>query len=195
MKLKPIKTVTKAKINPIAIMKERRAFHEKESLADKLTDDLERTGVDFFKPSEMGGSLNLDSRYLTLPKDITETVSRDLGQHLNVFTQQKIYMRTLIGWQEIYTDELKRKYYEVSQPKYAELSKTKMSETAKEREINSDSEIGDHFFQYKDSKRKMDLLHLNLASIEDAIFLLSREISRRTSDWDTENRNHNVGRK
>ena len=54
------------KINPIEIMKERRELNKEESLADKLTDDLERSGVHFFQPDS-----SMDSSYLNLPSDLT----------------------------------------------------------------------------------------------------------------------------
>ncbi len=189
------KEVKKQKINPLEVMKRRRALQEGETLVDKLTDDLEQVGVVMFKPKEMGGHLNIDADYLTMPKDITETPSQYLGQYLNAFTQQRMYLRTLIGWQAILMEEAKREYYNVSEVKYRELSKSKLSETAKERELNSDLVIKPVFLEYKDCKRKLELLELNLASIEDAIFQISREISRRGADFETENRNHNVSRR
>ena len=38
------------------------------------------------------------------------------------------------------------------------------------------------------------LLEMNIANIEDAIFMISREVSRRTGDFNNENRNYNVNR-
>ena len=190
MGIKKIKS--SKKVNPKKILKESR----EKSLVDNLTNDLEEKGVEFFKPQEIGGRLHIEKDYLTLPKDITEEPSRELGKYLNALTQQKMYMRTLIGWQEILVEQTKRIYYDKSHDLYSELSKEKkLSETAKERIINNTEGIKEVFIQYKDEKRKLGLLIYNLASIEDAIFTVSREISRRESDWDTDKRNYNVQRR
>jgi len=195
VKFKLVEKPKKEKINPLEVMKQRKELKQGESLVDRLTNDIEKVGVDMFKPSEMGGTLNIDSTYLIMPKDITETPSQYLGQYLNAFTQQRMYLRTLIGWQAVIMEEAKREYYNASEHKYRELSKGKLSETAKERELNSDPDIKPSFLEYKDCKRKLDLLELNLLSIEDAIFSISREVSRRTGDFSVETRNHNVSRR
>ena len=194
MKLKSTKTdtPTQQKINP------KQMLEQKRSLMDTLQDDLELKGVDFFQPNNIGtgsDSLHIDKDYLKLPLHITEVSARDLGEHLNAYTQQKMYMRTLIGWTECMLEEARREYMAMSESKYRELSKTKLSETAKEREVNSDEEILPYFEEYMDCKKKLQLLNLNVASIEDAIFMISREVSRRTGDFENENRNHNVSRR
>jgi hypothetical protein len=190
------KVEERKKVSPLEIMRRKRDLNNKVNLADKLTKDLDDMEVKQFKPIEQEGNLNIDSDYLMLPKDLTDEHSKELGKYLNAFTQQKMYMRTLIGWQELFTEEAKRKYFEVSHNVYSELSQNKkMSETAKERHINNLEEVKPIFLDYKDCKRRLDLLQNNLASIEDALFLVSREVSRRESDFGSENRNHNVGRK
>ncbi|MCX7985304.1 MAG: hypothetical protein N3A63_10455, partial [Bacteroidetes bacterium] len=162
---------------------------EKRLLVDEITDELKEKGVIFFTPEN---SLNIDEEFLVLPKDLTEIPSRLLGNYLNAFTQQRMYMRTLIGWQELVYEEVKRIYYDKSIPLYKELSKQKISETAKERIINNDEEVKEYFIKMKDEKKKLELLMYSLASIEDAIFLISREISRRNGDYEIESRNENV---
>lgn len=185
MTIKPV--IKKKKINPMAILK------EKKSLVDKIESELSDKGVDFFKPSESGGILHIDNDYLTLPKDITELPSQELGRYLNSFTQHRMYMRTLIGWQILYLEEAKRKYYETSTPIYNELDRKQFpSEVGRERYLNNHPEVIDVFMDFKDEKRKMDLFNLNLLSIDDAIFLVSREISRRSGDFERETRNQNV---
>lgn len=180
-----------AKINPKQMLQEKRNY------TDSMQEDLELKGVDFFQPESetVEGSLHIDKDYLQLPLHITEVSAKELGEYLNAYTQQKMYMRTLIGWVECMLEEARREYYEKSEVKYRELSKTKLSETAKEREVNSDEEILPYFEAYMDCKKKLQLLNLNVASIEDAIFMISREVSRRTGDFETENRNHNVSRR
>ena len=183
MKLKPVSK----KINPMKILKERRA------LVDELEEDLKEKGVEFFTPSESDGVLNIDSNYLTLPKDITNVPSQELGRYLNAYTQHRMYMRTLIGWQTVYLEEAKRKYYEVSTPIYNQLDRKQFpSEVGRERYLNNHELVRKEFLEMKDQKRKMDLFQLNLLSIDDAVFLVSREITRRSGDFEKEARNESI---
>lgn len=173
------------KVSPMKALKERKSY------VDSMQEELEDKGVDFFDPN---GSLNIDTDYLSLPANITECPAKDLGEYLNAFTQQKMYMRTLLGWAECYLEEAQREYLQESQHLYKKLSETKMSEKAKERELNTDLEIFPYYEKYMDYKKKCMLLELNISNIEDAIFMISREVSRRTGDFNNENRNYNVNR-
>lgn len=189
MSLKIVKPEAQKKVNPKEVLKQRRSY------CDEVHKDLEDQGVDFFTPSESGGSLHIDKDYLSLPQNITEVSARDLGEYLNAFTQQKMYMRTLLGYAELFCEEAKREYYSVSDPLYKELLGTKLSETAKEREVNSDPEVRPVYEKFLDFKNKIKLLNFNILSIEEAIFMLSREVSRRTGDYENERRADNVQRK
>lgn len=179
----------KQKINPKKVLKEKRSY------SDKVQKDLEDQGVDFFCPSESGGSLHIDKDYLSLPQNITEVSARDLGEYLNAFTQQKMYMRTLVGYAESLCEEARRDYMAVSETRYRGLLGSKLSETAKEREVNSDPDVLPYYERYMDYKTKIKLLSLNIQSIEEAIFMLSREVSRRTGDYENERRDYNVQRR
>lgn len=182
-------TPKRVKVNPKAVAEERKAR------IFNLDEELKEEGAIFPCPVEMGGNLNIDNTYLTLPQDMTEVPSRLLGNYLNAYTQQRSYTRTLIGWQECNTEGAKRNYYDKFLPVYEELSKQKLSETAKELMANNDPTVKDAFLDYKDEKQKLKMLGYSLASIEDAIFLISREISRRGSDIDIDFRNDNVSRR
>lgn len=176
----------KEKVNPKKVLEQKRSY------CDVIQKDLEEQGVDFFSPSESGGSLNIDKDFLMLPQSITEVSPRDLGEYLNAFTQQKMYMRTLLGYAELFGEEAKRKYMSASEEKYREFLGSKLSETAKEREVNSDPNVLPFYEDYMDYKNKIKLLNLNILSIEEAIFMLSREVSRRSGDYDNEKRDYNV---
>ena len=192
MALKAVKkkeSETPKKINPREVLKEKRSY------CDKMQQELEEQGVDFFRPSEDGGSLHIDRDYLSLPQNITEVSARELGEYLNAFTQQKMYMRTLVGYAELYCEESRRKYMVASETRYRELLGSKLSETAKEREVNSDPNVLPCYEEYMDFKNKIKLLNFNIQSIEEAIFMLSREVSRRTGDYENERRDYNVQRK
>ena len=183
MKLKRVK---RDKFNPMQMMKEKRA------LADKIEDDLKEQGVKFFKPND---GLNISSDFLELPSNLTEVSSRHLGEYLNAFTQQSMYMKTLLGWAECYLEDSRREYFEASADRYRELLNTKFSETAKEREINTDPSIRPYYENFMESKAKINILKSNIESIESAIFSISREVSRRTGDYNLENRTESVQRK
>lgn len=188
-KVPPKQVPERKKVNPKAVAEERKArIYE-------LEDELKKEGAIFPCPVEMGGNLNIDNEYLVLPKDMTEVPSRILGNYLNAYTQQRSYTRTLIGWQECHTEGAKRLYFDKFLPVYEELCKQKLSETAKELMANNDPSVKEVFLDYKDEKQKLKMLSYSLASIEDAIFLISREISRRGADIDLENRNDNVSRR
>lgn len=183
--MKPLTTKktppTREKINPKEIRK---------SYLDKMEDELASQGVVFFDPQE--GNLNIQEDYLALPPEITEVPSRELGEYLNAFTQQKIYLRTVLGRVELCVEEARREYYESSKEYYRRYSLDKMSETAKERLINSQDGVKPFYYKYKDMQRKQELIEHSIANIEDAVFLLSREVTRRTGDFENENRANNV---
>ena len=86
-------------------------------------------------------------------------------------------------------------YMTVSEDLYRGLLNTKLSETAKEREINSDEEVKPVYGKLCDYRNKVRLLSYNIANIEDIIFMISREVSRRTGDFNEENRAYNVNRR
>ncbi len=183
LKSKPTKPNKTEKINP-------RSLHE--SYLEKIESSLENKGVVFFDPST---TLNITDEYLVLPGEITDVPSRELGEYLNAFTQQKVYLRTLLGRVELLVEEARRKYLEVSEPHYKKYSKDKMSETAKERIINSEAEVTPAYYELMDCKKKQTLIEYSITNIEDIIFMLSREVTRRTGDFSEENRAYNVGRK
>lgn len=159
------------------------------SLLEKLSSDIEKKGVAFFQPDV---NLNIDAHYLTLPHDLTECIGVELGRYLNAFTQQRMYMRTMCGWQSVVLEEKRREYLIKSSAEYKKLSNQRLSETSKDKMINADPKVFPHYRDYVDEKEKLNLIETVLSSIEDGIFLISREISRRNHDWDTENRNENV---
>ena len=91
-------------------------------------------------------------------------------------------------------EDTRRTYMETAYPKYHLVNASKMTEKAKDLEVNNSEDVLPLYNQMMDMKMKKSTLELNLASIEDAIFLISREISRRNGDFSDENRNYNVGR-
>lgn len=181
--MKPIKK-NKQKINPKEIHKDYLSTLDIES-------DLEKQGVVFF---DADSNLNINEDYLMLPNQITAVTSRELGEFLNAFTQQKMYLRTLLGRTELALEEAKRAYLTSGEDNYRALSNGKLSETAKERLITSEEKVKPLYYEYVDWLRKRDLLQYNILNIEDALFMISREVTRRNADFDDENRNYNVNK-
>ena len=170
------------KINPRQIQ---------EDYVTRIENSLHKEGVTLFDEKY----LNIDNEYLVLPREITEITSKELGEYLNAFTQQKMYLRTVAGRLLLFIEKSRRKYYEVSADKYRRLTNDKMSETAKERIILSSPEVRPAYEEYTDFKNKGKILDNTIANIEDTIFLLSREISRRTGDFAEDRREYNVSRR
>ena len=171
------------KVNPKDLLKK--------SYTDNVQSTLESKGVRFSEPEK---TLNIDEEHLVLPKDITEVPAKSLGKYLNAFTQQKMYMRTLIGWCECMIEDSRRVYMSVAIEHYKKANSTKMSEKAKDTEVNNHPEVLPLYNNYRDLQIKKSMLDLQLSNLEDAIFLISREISRRNGDFENETRNINVGR-
>ena len=179
----PTKVEPKAdKIDPKAIQR---------SYLDKIESSLEKSGAVFFDEKR----LNIVGDYLTLPAEITDIPSKELGEYLNAFTQQKVYLRTLLGRADLLVEEARRKYYEVSDPIYRKYSFEKMSETAKDRLVNANETVRPSYYEYVDLKKKYAIIEISISNIEDIIFMLSREVTRRNGDFAEESRSYNVGGK
>lgn len=173
-----------SKVNPRQILEEHR-----KSYADAMQEELEVKGVTFFEPDL---SLRVDKDYLILPQNITDVSNKELGEYLNAFTQQKMYMRTLLGWAELMLEQSKREYHSVADDKYKELNKTKLTEKAKDLEVNSNEDVIESYNAMNDMRMKITLLNHTIDNLTDALFMISREVSRRCSDFDNERRNSNV---
>lgn len=61
--------------------------------------------------------------------------------------------------------------------------------------INAHPTVQPAYYEYVDYKKKQALVEYSISNIEDIIFMISREVSRRTGDFNEENRAHNVGRR
>lgn len=154
----------------------------------RIEDELKAQGVLLMDTD----NLNIDRDYLVLPKNLTDITTRDLGETLNAFTQQKIFQRTVMSRLELVIESAERRYYDVSALMYEEYSKSKLSEKAKERIINQDPEVKKAHEFLNDKVNQLNMVSKSIANIEDAIFLLSREVTRRNSDFENENRSINV---
>ena len=180
--MKLAKAEKREKINPKELQKQ---------YANKMEESLSKSGVVFFDEN----NLNIDTDFMVLPREITEVTGRDLGEYLNALTQQKLYLRTLLGRTEVESDIVSREYFEKAHPLYRKYSSEKLSEKAKDRMVNADPNVAKYYNAFVDIKRRCSIIEQSIENIEDAIFLVSREISRRTSDFENESRSMSVSGK
>lgn len=167
---------TRGKINPRQIQK---------SYMERIEEELSTQGV---RPFDVDNHLSINERVLDLPPEITEIPSKDLGELLNAYTQQKVYYRTILGRCELVLEEKKREYFSVTKTQYQRMSYEKLSETAKDRILNSKEDVEPFYYAYMDASYKVSLVKKSIESIEDIIFMLSRELTRRAGDMFDENR-------
>lgn len=175
---------SREKINPRQIQK---------SYLDKIEDSVTSLGVPIFEPGDL---LNINSDYLSLPREVTELPSKVLGEYLNAYTQQKLYLRTVLSRSELVTEECRRAYFNSTKEHYKSYSSDKkLTETAKEKLINSLPDVLPYYEEYLDAQNKEKIVSRAIENIEDVLFMLSREVTRRSSDFENMNREHIVSRK
>lgn len=154
------------------------------SLKEQALDRLERGGFVF--PEEP----KVSEEYLILPPTITNISDEDLGEYLNAFTQQKNWVLTLVGNLEAEHRELQTIYDEV----YAEAYVNSVWDNVNDKKWAA---VTDKKVKYW--RRMLDkvattlaIAERNLETLDNAIFLLSREVTRRTGLRESEIRNYNV---
>jgi len=163
-----------------------------ESILDTVERELKDDGIILFDNE------NILEDYLRLPADITEVLSKDLGRYFNTFTKQKMWTRTLLGRTGALLRELEEELDDIRDKVYSQLP-AKMSIKEKELKLRSDERYGERAVELlqkvaiMQEKRKILLDYLD--NLVDAIFNISREISRRESDWNDETRENSIDRK
>lgn len=183
---KVVKRPTK-KLNPKEIAKNKK-------LIDRLDTDKVMKDVSMLTPDN---GLDIDPEFLSLPRDITEVHSKELGSLLYNFTQQKVYMRTLYSWQTMYTEDAKFSYDKSFGAIYVKINteNPKLSEKGKEILVNSNESVATLLEEYREHAQKLLAIEQSISSLEEIIFSLSREVSRRSKDFDENARIDNVGTK
>lgn len=160
-----------------------------ESLSDRVEEELEEQGITLFDND------NILTEYLRLPADITEVESRELGKYFTSFTQQKMWTRTLLGRASAMLKELNDSLDSVRGRVYSTLP-TKMSVKEKELKVKSDSPEVLKYMQdisFYEEKKRMLVDYLD--NLTDALFCISREVSRREYDFGDDKRDGNLGKR
>lgn len=134
---------------------------------------------------------NVDEDYLTLPRDITEVTSLELGRFFNAFSQQKMWTRTLIGRVKVNIRELEQS---VSDAKATFFKSLPPKTSVKEKELLFMQDEGslDANTQLIHLKERLQMLDLYISNLEDGIFNISREITRRSGDWKDDKREESM---
>ena len=189
---KEIKRYDELEPKPI-LLKESKLLTPDDDYVKHIENEAASRGGIIFDPKN--GNLNINDEMFTLPYDISEVPSPDLGNMLNAFTQQKIYLRTAIMRVSIEMEYLKREYFQVSENIFNEMTTKRVSESAKDRIISTNSTTKEAYNKYNDKRYLLKYMETMLLNIEDSIFLISREISRRGSDMTDEGRADNVNRR
>jgi len=159
-----------------------------ETLLESIEASLEKDGIHLFD------NKNVNEDYLALPSDLTEEDSKELGKYLNAFTLQKMWVRTNIGRLNVLLLEEEEKLASIKDAVYSSLP-MKMSVKEKEIRVNSTSEARKILSRINYLNGKLEMLNLYLANLEDGIFNISREITRRNKEIDEFNREYNVSNK
>lgn len=153
------------------------------TILDIVEKELVRDGIIPFD------NANVLSDYLKLPSDITEVHSRDLGRFFNTFTQQKVWVRTNLSRVVILSKELESDLDDIRHNVYAELP-VKMSVKEKELQLRDKAEDLIHQINIINSKKIM--LSDYLDSLIDILFVISREVTRRSDDFKDGSRENNL---
>ena len=157
-----------------------------ESLLDTVERELKGDGITPFDNTD------ILQDYLRLPADITEEASKELGRYFNAFTQQKVWTRTLLSRVSIMIRELESDLDEIRFVTYSDLP-PKMAVKEKELQVKGIAKEQIDELNILVSKRIM--LGDYLDNLIDVLFVISREISRRESDWNTEQRDNSIDKK
>lgn len=153
-----------------------------ETNLDKIKEFLKETGVSTFD------NQNVDAEYLKLPKDLTILPTNEISKYLNAITQQRMYVRTLSSQARAIYREAKSSYDREKCRVFA-LAPAKMSVTEKELRVYQDEQASGIRASMEYALERFDFLKDIMDSLDDGIFLVSRELTRRLKDFEDNNRN------
>lgn len=158
------------------------------SIVERVEDELMEQGVQAFDNS------NVMEDYLELPEDLTIVESKELGKYFTTFTNQKLYVRGLIWQSGAILKEINSKLDYIRNDIYATLP-VKMSVKEKELALLNNNKAKALLEKSNFIQEKYNMLDIYLDNLIDAITCISREITRRESDWNNEAREDNINKK
>ena len=158
------------------------------ALLNSLDKFAEQNGIVQFDNS------TVEQEYLRLPAILADVSSRELGCYLHTFTQQKMWVRTLKGRIDALIREAENDLDIIRAKVYAGLP-TRMAVAEKELNLLEDSRARELLEAIKQHRTKADMLKNYLESLDDGLFNISREVSRRMGDFNQEGRAHTISRR
>ena len=173
--------VRKRKVEPKAVSND-------VSVSEIVEQELADEGIVLFNND------NVVEDYLQLPADLTEVTSQELGRYFNAFTQQKMYVRTVIGRISAIVREKDNDMNVLRAEVYSSFN-AKVSQKEKELQFQSDPRVQEQVKELFNYEEKLRMASDYLDGLIDGITLISREISRRESDWNDDRRSDNIGKK
>ena len=160
-------------------------INQEESLLDIVESALEADGIEMFTNE------NIVKDYLLLPPHLDDEDPSEIGRYLHALTQQRVWCRTLLARIGILLREANEHLDKEKARIFAELP-VKMSVTEKELALYIDSKAMPILERIKLISAKYSMLEAYMKNLEDLIFDVSREISRRGYDLNSQNRTENV---
>lgn len=164
------------------------SIQNRSSIKDDSLNRLQSGG--FIFPTELPQEL-VD--YLTLPADITNISDQDLGQYLNAFVQQKNWIITLLATLEVEQMDIESTYNDLYSDCYENCPYTNVND--KKEYANTRKEVRYWSRMLYRANATLRMAERNLETLDNGVFLLSREITRRTGLRDQENWQYNVENK
>lgn len=159
-----------------------------ESLLDFVERELEAEGITMFDNE------NIDNVYLRLPPHLDEEENKEVGRYLHSFTQQRMWTRTLLARVGVILRETNEELDKEKARVFADCP-AKTSVTEKELKLYEDVKCIPILERIKNISAKYSMLDSYMKNLEDGIFSISREISRRGYDFNSQNRLDNVDNK
>lgn len=164
--------------------KQKKPKREEIPLSEYALSRLERGGFVFAKEPV------LDEFYLHVPADITEVSDKDLGTYLSTLTVQKNWIITLISKLEAEMLDVKESFEEAYSDSYDNAPHTNVND---KKEYAKTTKKYRYWARQKNrAEATLTMALRNLETLDNAIFLVSREVSRRTGLRDQEIRDHNI---
>lgn len=157
-------------------------------ILDTLEEFMEESGIEAFSNS------TIEADYLQFPAFLSEEPSKELGNYLHAFTQQRMYIRGLLHRMEAVLAEAEIKLSPHKDAVFSEQP-VKMSVAEKTNKLYSDPRTAKRMHGIFELEQKVALLRSMMQSLDDGIFNISREVTRREGDFSGENRVSNVQNK
>ena len=170
------------------MLKKKSAKIKSDTLLDTVDDYMEQNELQPFS------NTNVDKEYLQLPRDLEDVPSNELGRYLNHLSQQRIWVRSMLSRAEVLLYELEEKLAREKSRIFSPLP-VKMSITEKELKLYEDPITNKLLEEMRPFHAKKRTLKDYMQSLDDSIFVISREVTRRESDFNNTRRVDSVDRK